>query len=468
MNISKKTLLVLIIIVLQTITLLACKGQSAEIPEIPEIPAMSEIPEKPEIQEKPLVATKEEEINLRIMYYSEQQFMDQYGNSFKKKFPTSKIEVIPSILFHSGGATSSVELSDIMEQKPDIVFGPRAIPDLAKMKKMVDLEPYMRQSDIEPEQFAATAIEWMRDLGQGHLVSLSPSFQTVALYYNKTLFDELKTPYPSSNMSWESTLQLAGEISRKDMDRTIYGLYMNDTVDRTVSLFLSGHGIRPYSEDLRTARYGSDDYKAMVSTVVDAFRTNAIYLPPEERVRASSLKESLLQNKFIAGEAAMTIRHPGLIDDLANAVKQGIEPFEWDIVPEPTNAQQPGQSSSIIVGDMFGIPSDSPNKNAAWQFIQFVTGPEMAAELASTKPNVLSIRTDAVHDRDERNLDAFLAHRPAPINTGETFPNQVGQQISQLVSERMLDIIYGRTSVTNEMEAIQSQVQGMLDEAWGG
>ncbi|GAA3409716.1 ABC transporter substrate-binding protein [Paenibacillus hodogayensis] len=401
--------------------------------------------------------------SLSIVYWSEKQFMDEYGASYKIHNPNVDIRVIPMMVFETGKAARAIENSVILEQKPDLIYSPSLVTEQVKAGKLLELTALMKQDQIELSQFSESALEALRQTGGGNLLSLSPTLQTAALYYNKTLFDRLQLPYPSDDMSWPSLLQLAKSAARTEDGKQLYGLDNNRSPRIWLSDYTTSIGAAAFSTDNREAKYTSPEFKAAFDEALDAFRSGAVYLPPETSEPTKTTTERLLRNKFIAGEAAMRIDTPGFINDLLNAATLGIPSFDWKIVTEPVDPKRPGQSSSVLVGDQFAIMSDSPNQRAAWEFLKFITGPDMAAQLAKTKPGVLSIRNEAIRSIEGRTLDPFYAHKPFQTMSSR-FPQPLARSISQISDEEMLDILYGRSTVDAGLQSMQSRVQTAIHQ----
>jgi len=415
---------------------------------------------------QPLPAESEKG-SLKIVYFNEEQFKREYGTFFKKHHPDIDIQVIPSIQ-SNGGKTTSVETSVIMDQKPDIVFNP-LILELYQSGKLLDLEQLMKQDQMDQNQFSAAALEAIRvNYGGGSsLIALSPSFQTAALYYNKAIFDRLNIPYPTSDMSWRSVLQLAERVARVEDGKQLYGLEYFGTPYSLMSYYISGTGAESKSSDGRKAQYTSEANKTATNEFIDAIRNGAVYVPPENIPSGLKIKEhTLLRNKFAAGEAAMRIDNPSLIGtqkQIASGVPE-FPAFPLSIVTDPINPQKPGQSNHVLVGDLFGIVSSSPNTKTAWQFIKFLIGPEMAAELEKTKPRVLSIRTDASKTRDGYHLEAFYSRKPLQITSRSPVSLQTSVEIGAIATQEFNNMIYGRRNVAEGLQTIQDQVQKLLDQ----
>lgn len=392
---------------------------------------------------------------LKIAYFNEQQFTKEYGSTFKKFNPNVDIEIIPMIQT-SGGKTVFLENAAILEKKPDLVYGPTLITDMNKAGKLVDLSGLVKQDNFDLGQFAENALEAIRDTTDGRLVALSPSFQTAALYYNKKIFDRLGLPYPTGDMSWSSMMSLAKSIAREEGGKRLYGLQSSSTLTSITNSYLTGMGVSMYSSDQLEAKFTSDAFQTAFGEVVNAFRSGALYLPPEEP--AKTKEDSLSRSKFIIGEAAMITASPSLIAALREApAASGVPAIDYDIVAEPYSG------SSFLAADLFGIMKDSPNIQTAWEFLKFVTGKEMAAELIKTKPGVLSIRKDAITAIDGHKLDPFYAKKPKSISISTRSPELV-RKLNDIVTEEFTHMFYERKSVTDGLKQLQQRAQLAINE----
>jgi multiple sugar transport system substrate-binding protein len=403
---------------------------------------------------------------LKVVYFSESQFMREFGDSFKKIRPEIDIQVIPTGET-VGGKRVIVEMPQLLEQKPDIVFGLNMIAEMSKAGKLVELSPLIKQDQLDMNDFSPAVLEQLRAIFDGKLVGFSPTFQTAALFYNKSLFDQAGIAYPTNNMSWPTVLELAKKFARTDEGKQRFGLDSYRAPNLFLTHYLGLTDIQTRSDDGKTVLYASDEHRTAVNAVVEAYKAGAIYLPPEKASGASSRKEVLLQNKFIAGEAAMAFSDPRMIANLKEAAVLGIPPFAWDIVTEPVNPSKPNVSYSVIPGDVFAINSDSPDMMTAWEFIKTITGPEMADEIVKTKPYVLSTRKDHVLTVDGRKMDAFYALGGLETISG-TQLNLWSAQLSQLISvfrtEELTNIIYGRKTVAEGLSSLQKRAEQAVED----
>lgn len=404
--------------------------------------------------------------SLKVVYYSESQFMKEFGDSFKKIRPEIDIRVIPTA-DTVGGKRIPVETPRLLEQKPDIVFGPNLITEMSKAGKLVELSPLIKQDQLDLNDFAPAVLEQLRAMTDGKLFGLSPTFQSAALLYNKSLFDQSGISYPKNNMSWPSVIDLAKKLARTEEGKQRFGLDSYRAPQLFLSHYLNLTGVQSRSDDGKSVLYTSDEYRTAVNAVAEAYKDGAIYLPPEKASAASGRKEVLLKSKFIAGEAAMAFSDPRMIANLKEAAVLGIPAFAWDLVTEPVNPSKPNVSYSVIPGDVFAINADSSDMMTAWEFIKTITGSEMADEIAKTKPYVLSARKDHVLAVDGRKMDAFYA-LGGKDTAGGTRPNmwstELSLQISDFWAEETSSIIYGRKSVEEGLTSLQKRAEQAIGD----
>ncbi|TNJ67458.1 extracellular solute-binding protein [Paenibacillus hemerocallicola] len=412
---------------------------------------------------EPAMKTPTEKVKttLKVAYFNQQQFMRDYGDTLKKLLPDIEFQVIPSIQVTNSFAMP-IDSAKIMEQKPDLLSGGPLIMELSNSGKAMELSSLIKQEAFDMNVFTELAVEQMRQMGNGKLTNLSPTFMSTATFYNKEKFDRLGVAYPTNNMSWASMMELAKKFVRNENGKQHYGIYTITTPLTMVSLYADGVGAPFVSEDRRTVNYTSGAPRAAANTAIDAYRSGILYLPPEKNEGSVTKTEAMLRNKFISGEAALAFYNPSLLGTMTEAAGLGIPSFKWDIVTEPVNPAKTGQSSfGIFISDPFAIAADSPNKAAAWEVIKTITGTAMAAELAKTKPHLLSTRKDTMLAFEGRKLDAFYAH--TTVMGGEGWPQQLAQQVNLIYREEMNDILYDRKTVDVGLSAVQTRVQQAID-----
>jgi len=287
--------------------------------------------------------------------WTEQQFMDTYGNEIKKKFPNYTLKFIPQkdaqtlqavitsgqtidILISSIGLTSNFLLAYSMQDD---------ISDLIK-KYNYDL------SRLEP-----STVDIQRQLAGGGIYGLPASTTSGALFYNKALFDKFGVPYPGDGMTWDEAYELAETMTRTDNGQQYKGMTMS--VQHLMQL-----------NQLSAPHIDSKTSKAVFTG--DAFRQafqnlSRFYQIPgngliDGKYSLASQQEPFYKEQNVAMFAALSTT--------ARVFKDAVN---WDVVQLPTFAEKPGVGPQSYP-TYFYLAKGSKNRDAAFQVLSYVTSEE--------------------------------------------------------------------------------------------
>ncbi|GAV15548.1 ABC-type sugar transport system, periplasmic component [Paenibacillus sp. NAIST15-1] len=95
----------------------------------------------------------------------------------------------------------------------------------------------------------------------------------------------------------------------------------------------------------------------------------------------------------------MMISNANTAQELRNSKK------DWGVVTAPIDPAM--DSSSIEFGYIYAVAADSANKRAAWEFVKFVNGPEMAQARSRALWDELPSRNGYLKDIKGRSTDPF-------------------------------------------------------------
>ncbi|MCU1411034.1 MAG: extracellular solute-binding protein [Rhodoglobus sp.] len=128
------------------------------------------------------------------------QMRETYVDPFEALYPNVTVDLIPQA---DEGATAKVQTALAAGQGPDFIEtagSATAIP-FAEAGYLADLGPL-----AEKEGWKDTMFPWAMDMGviDGKLVAMPVTYETLVLYYNKTLFDEHGWEVPTDRASLES------------------------------------------------------------------------------------------------------------------------------------------------------------------------------------------------------------------------------------------------------------------------
>jgi multiple sugar transport system substrate-binding protein len=249
--------------------------------------------------------------------------------------------------------------------------------------------------------------------------------------------------------------------------------------------------------DAKTVSIDSPEWKAIFQSVVDGYKSGSISMPSDNggggnMITAMGGKTTIRiggdSMKFMSGQAAMTIDGPMMMNMLGMDIRMGAavgataskssggsstaaagpkSPFkdiDWDVVTIPVDPSQPDVTGSISLESVFSINASSENLSAAWEFLKYANGEQLAKTSSMSSP-ALSARTAFKKEVDGKNIDAFYALGANSQLLLQTLPDDFKNAFAQLASEQIKKAVEGTQTVDQIVAAIQSQGQDLLTKA---
>ena len=103
---------------------------------------------------------------------------------------------------------------------PDIMqIGDDAVPSFVTKNAFIPLNTYLEESSFDTSIYLPGLLEPGMVDGKQYL--LPKDYSTLAVYYNKTLFDAASVPYPTEGWTWEDLLATAQKLTLKDADGNV-------------------------------------------------------------------------------------------------------------------------------------------------------------------------------------------------------------------------------------------------------
>ncbi|WP_029192218.1 ABC transporter substrate-binding protein [Paenibacillus harenae] len=416
---------------------------------------------------------------LRVMYYDEGSFFDQYGMLFSALHPDVEIEVVSTQNMYRDETTdyNAATLKFIDEEKPDIVMlGQEQYRTLSADGKLYELDSVMEKEKYDTEGLIPGMLDYLRELGGGKVYGLTPNFYSQVLFYNKELFDQFQIEYPTDKMSWNEVLQLARRFPTEgDAKDRIYGLKMgySDDLFEMASMLAAADGINYVNAAQKQMTINSDAWKNAFQTALDAHESNALYfenMSHEAMGESSSYEDYLLRDPFISGRLAMAIGDNNYINQIKQAtendrVKDKVVK-QWDLVTVPVGMQNPDQSNMMQFHNLLAVSADSPNKEAAWEFLQYVTSDEYArVKSKSNNYNGMPVRTQYIKDEEERNYAAFYSLKPSTFDSYKDYdklPENFWMEFTTAARQELQKVKDGTAGLDEALELLQVKGQELL------
>lgn len=205
----------------------------------------------------------------------------------------------------------------------------------------------------------------------GNHYALPKDHDTIAVVYNKAIFDKYGVDYPTSDWTWEEYAAIAGEISEKGAADGVYGTYCNtgSVQDFWYNVVYSFGGY-VISDDKKSSGFDNPNSIKAMKFIVDELLPGC----PSPDSMASTGPDTML----LSGLIGMTLQGSWNVNTFYTA--DNASDFAWEILPyEDVNGNgkcDDGECCSIYNGLGWSIYSKTDKADAAWSFISYMASEE--------------------------------------------------------------------------------------------
>ncbi len=242
---------------------------------------------------------------------------------------------------------------------------------------------------------------------KGVTYSLPTDCDVTALYYNKTLFDELGVPYPDENLTYEGYIEMCKKFCADTNGDGKIDRWGGLVGPGSWSTYAHAYGGEFLSEDNTRCVIDSPGAMQGLQVLVDMLLKHHCVPASEDTMNVGG--EKLFENGKIA-----TYTTGAWAADIW--FSKEIKNFEWDVAPLPKgSAGRP----PWLAGTCYAVLNRSKHKEEAWTFIQWMSGTECQKKGAERNLFIPARRSAA---------DAFLAVTRKPASK-HVFIDPLAQEI---------------------------------------
>lgn len=408
--------------------------------------------------------------HLKVMYYSEEFFYKDYGDTFQAKYPNTEIEVIETqnLDFESNKDTLKITMD---KSKPDIVFlNLNQYEQYGNDGMLMDLTALIQKDHYDIENMNPLIIEVLKEKGSGKLYGLSPLFYANVLFYNIDLFKKYSIEPPHDNMTWEEVLKLAQlfPVESNNVDRIYgFGTSLTGNIVGLAHRIAYTEGINSINTNTMKVNYTSESWKRIWNITLNSFNSGAIYLT-DEMNSIESIEDYYRSNPFLMEKVAMMFDNTNLLQDFQDATKKlkDFKQFKLGIAASPVDPLNRESSGDTELSEIFSIPTDAPNKDVAWDFIKYINGKDFAKIKFRLLDGNLPTRNDAMVSYGGMDLKAFYALRPKLVNYDmlNRIPEGLESQFKEMELPEIQRVMKKQITLDEALKKIQLEAQFMLEQ----
>ncbi|WP_068783724.1 ABC transporter substrate-binding protein [Paenibacillus phocaensis] len=421
----------------------------------------------------------EESSSLKVMFMDESYFYQEYGDLFAIQHPNVAIEVVSTNKIYNNQDDKDFDASKafdefIEKEQPDVV-----VLDSSKYEKYVtdgklmELDTLIERDKYDIETIYPALIQMLKESGGGKLYGLSPTFYGNAIFYNADLFAKYGIEVPHDGITWKELLDLARRFPVEgDKDSRVYGFgrQYGMSMDNLASTIASTQGLQFLNPDTMKVTINTDSWKQAYKLAMDALDSGAVYNPEDNGFQGGTMEEYYKSQVFVMGRMAMTIDGVYLLSNLKQAQDsiKDYKPFQIGIAAGPVDPGDPETSRNVYFNDIFGIRANSPNAEAAWEFIKFINSEQFAKVKSRTLNNGLPSRMGISKEYNGVNLESFYKLKPKMNNDNRSYekvPNDFYMQYQPVMDREMKLVQEKKKSIDEALQTIQDEAQAILDKA---
>lgn len=429
-------------------------------------------------KENTIALQDEQPLNLKVMYFNEDQFLQDYGNLFLLQKPNIKIEVA-STQSLSRTPDPVAAFDELVEkEKPDVILlNSSNFKTYAAEEKLMELDSLIERDQYDTETIYPALIDLLRKDGNGKLYGLSPTFGQSVVFYNADLFKKYGIELPHDGMTWENIYDLARRFPAEGAENTrVYGygeqyaMNMNSIVQNMART----EGIMMVNPNTLEVTINTESWRKLYQLVLDGRKSNAVYIPEQNgSKRVVTAEDQYKKQPFIMGRQAMVVGGPNILEQIkeAETTIQNYKPFEVGMATGPVNTADPERSSTFYFYQIMAISANSPNAEAAWEFIQFANGEEYAKNKSKSMSNGLLLsRMGTYQDSEGYSMDVFYKLKPNMdrfnyLEEFERIPAAFNIGLIPIVDKEIDLVIENKKSLSEALQTAQKEGQELMDKA---
>ena len=232
--------------------------------------------------------------------------------------------------------------------------------------QLANLTPYIEAAGIDMSVYNGTDANFTFDGGTYGMPLRTDQY---VLFYNKDIFDAAGVAYPDNDMTWTEFEDIAAQITSGEGANKKYGAYFHSW-----NACVQNWGVQDGEHSIMSGSYEFfKPYYEMVLRMQEAGTCMSF-----AQIQASGLSYT---DVFSQGLVGMLPMGSWLINTMVQRNLSGESSVNWGVAVIP-HAEDVPNGYTVGATTPICINNASKNKDAAWEFVQFISGPEGAQIMA--------------------------------------------------------------------------------------
>ncbi|MCC2685518.1 MAG: transporter substrate-binding protein [Paenibacillaceae bacterium] len=330
---------------------------------------------------------------------------------------------------------------------PDLLYASPYLNRIGVDDAFYDLTPLVKKQNMDLSRLDPTLLESVKKYGQnGQIVSIPFVQNTVALFYNKDLFDRAGVEYPKDGMSWNDVADLArkmqGKLTSSSNESPFRALdpYYNNAFNLGSS----------YSAEVYDPKTG----KAIINPIwgkTFQFMMDVFNIPGNKPAKLASNASD-----FYAGNTAMI---PQFYNSILDNALNGKIQFNWNVVQYPDFPDKKGVAHQVDF-HQFVVSSTSKHAEDALRVIEVATSSEVQLEAsmmgkipALNDSSLLKSFGSGVPQLKGKNIQSMFKSKSAPLIRLDQYTDLVTNQLTAAFT----DVFNGNADINTALRTAEEK-----------
>jgi multiple sugar transport system substrate-binding protein len=333
---------------------------------------------------------------------------------------------------------------------PDVFYlQPPMAQEYIPAGKLLNLSPYMARDHVSPSTFYPSLMQDF-DCADGTVFGIPKDWNSLGLFYNKTLFQQAGLGDPS-NWTWDELQSAAKKLTKigSSAANSVYGIALPADASRW-GAFLFANGGQMVSSDGKQAMF-NNQAGIQAAQFYTSFELNHTGVMPGD------VGASWDGDAFGKQQVAMTLEGGWMIPFLA----QNYPKVQYGIAPLPVGPS--GKRGNLLYTNAWAAYSGTKYPDMAWELIKYMTGTDYQTQVLHdgfALPTLTSLASDSYF---QQNPGVKVLQDGASYGQAD-FYGVADTEIHTDVSNALQAIMLGKQSVADALNAAAQKVDTWIQQ----
>lgn len=324
---------------------------------------------------------------------------------------------------------------------PDVVvMHPDEVENYARGGKLLDLTEVLNGDIANASNFPQYVVDDFFVDGKNY--GVPKDIGTMALVYNKDIFDKAGVAYPTDDWTWEDMAAASTKLT--DVANDVYGIVADNNGQNFYWNLVWQNGGEFFDEN-GTCIFDSVE-------VVDAIKYAVSFIEKGESPTPADIANLSADEYFESGKAAMIFAGSWMLTEYLS-----VDGLNFDVAELPKQKEK----AAICSGMAFSVSANTKNPEAAMKLIEF-----LGSEEAQTIEAASGVAIPAYNNTQQPWIDGFTSIHAAPFaavaDYGHVSPGlTTSNESSSIINEIMPEVFSLNMSVEDGCKQLAERINAL-------